>query len=383
MSQDPNSQRARKLALIQGILEGAFFAPLGINEWPAFLFDAPGLLGLEDDEAFDIFIRGALAAETLAPESAEGRTPLGWLYAMPGSGPVLAQVLASLRFDRPFLFHRAILSLSAVSQGSLNPDEFDLVEDFLQKALENACGLTQAAAGEWETLTGRAFRAAGVDLESPGAQVESAAQEVLGRAAAKGYQGDSQLLMWLAMGGGLDGIADELAPAVMVEAWRRFSGMIIGARPDLELLAAFKPRLGLTSDELSLYTPAPREANPVIKANCPYCAKTSAIALANDDVNQKGGCEHLLFVGTSDEVHLLEVLGHFDLGADFKALISSYYQSPADLELFATIINDLYEMLIHQQRLQAAPVSCDKFPQAFYFLSAFFAGPAPDKTQQH
>jgi hypothetical protein len=88
-------------------------------------------------------------------------------------------------------------------------------------------------------------------------------------------------------------------------------------------------------------------------------------------------------VGTSDEVHLLEVLGHFDLGADFKALLASYYQSPADLDLYSTIVNDLYEMIQAQGRLETRPVQCASAPQAFYNLRAYFAGPPQPGSTRH
>ena len=75
----------RQLALVRGILDGAFFSPLRSLDWPAFCFDQPGLLGLEEEEAFDLYVRGALAAETIYPEDCEGREPLAWIWSNAGS----------------------------------------------------------------------------------------------------------------------------------------------------------------------------------------------------------------------------------------------------------------------------------------------------------
>ncbi|MBU4603825.1 MAG: hypothetical protein KKH66_02855, partial [Proteobacteria bacterium] len=136
----------RQLALVRGILDGAFFSPLRSLDWPAFCFDQPGLLGLEEEEAFDLYVRGALAAETIYPELCEGREPLAWIWSMPEPSPVLAHALASLREDRPFLFHRLLYSLSPVSQGELDPEQFELVEDYLATALGEGAGLRAAAA---------------------------------------------------------------------------------------------------------------------------------------------------------------------------------------------------------------------------------------------
>lgn len=383
MSRADRQESDRKLALIQGILEGCFFSPLHLNEWLAFRFDSPGLLGLEEHEAFDLFVRAAAASRTLDPEGSQNGDPLEWVFSMPDSGPVLAHVLASLRFDRPFLFHRAILSLSAVTQGILDPEDYELVEDFLQAALKEPTGLAPAAADEWETLSNRAFKAAGQDPDSPDPSLGLAAEKVLVEARAQGIATDSQLLMWMAMGDGLSGLDDELAPGVMVETWRRFTGAVVGARPDLDLLAAFMPSISLSAEDLANHTMPGPGIQPVIKATCPFCSNLAAIRLLDEGVEKLSGCDHLVFVGTSDEVHLLEVLGNFELGEDFKSLISSYYQSPSDLELFATIINDLYEMLSHQGRLQAVPVSSDSGSEVFYNLSAYFTGPPPESSSCH
>lgn len=378
--QDPQPETQARLSLVRGVLEHAFFSPLQVNDWPAFLFDQAGLFGLEEDEVFDLLVRGALAAETIYPSEAEGRTPLGWLAAMEEPGPVLAQVLASLRADRPFLFHRVLLGLPGVMEGRLDPGEFELVEDFLQKALEDRAGLRQAAAEEWDTLARRARRAAGTDSEEASSEVVDWALKVLARPEPAELGNDVELLFWMEAGDGLDGVPMELAPAVMAEVWRRYTGAITWARPDLELITSLCPRLGLTADELSLFVPAQEKAGHVIKAVCPFCQATAAVKLG-EKVQKLASCQHLIYLGTSDEAHLWEVLHHFALGDDFHQLLASYYASPADLELFATIVNDLYEMLQGDDRLATVEVQCETAAQGFYFLRAYFAdAPRPQPS---
>jgi len=369
---DPRTESQARLNLVRGVLEHAFFSPLQVNDWPAFLFDQAGLFGLEDDEVFDLLVRGALAAETIYPSQAEGRTPLGWLAAMEDPGPVLAQVLASLRADRPFLFHRVLLGLPGVMEGRLDPGEFELVEDFLQEALEDRAGLREAAAEEWETLVRRARRAAGAkSRELPSAVVDWAVK-ILARPEPAELGNDVELLFWMESGGGLEGVPDKLAPLVMAEVWRRYTGAITWARPDLELITSLCPQLGLSADELSLFIPAQEKAGHVIKADCPFCQATTAVKLG-DKVQKLSSCPHLIYLGTNDEAHLWEVLRHFALGDDFHRLLSSYYASPADLELFATIVNDLYEMLQGDDRLATVEVQCETAAHGFYFLRAYFA----------
>ncbi len=79
----------------------------------------------------------------------------------------------------------------------------------------------------------------------------------------------------------------------------------------------------------------------------------------------------------------MQVVGRFALGADFLALIESYYRAPADHELFATIVNDLYEMFLHQGRLAMTPVESPTAGRAFYFLRAFFQGLPRPSGQTH
>ncbi len=381
MTADPQSLAAR-LALIDGILEGAFFSPLHAHDWLAFRFGQPSLLGLEEEEIRDLFLRSALAAETIYPELVEGRSPLAWLWALDDPRPVLAQVLVSLRLDRPLLFHRTLFSLPAVAQGQVDPEDYELAEDFLTQALGEGMDLGQAAAEEMETLGRRAMLAAGQDPQAPDPRLEGLAQQVLGQALAQGLASDPELRLWLSQGPGLEGVAEELAPAVMVEVWSRWVGAVSGARPDLEILERLLPFLSVSTEDLALYAPVDAHAGHVLAAACPFCSARASLRLGAR-VERLSGCPHLVYVGTSDEVHLLEVLGHFDLGADCKALLASYYQSPSDLELYSTIVNDLYEMLRHQGRLEARPVESETAPRAFYNLRAYFAAPPSQGPTRH
>ena len=381
MPTTPDSLEAR-LALVDGILEAAFFSPLHLHDWLGFCLGQPALLGLEEDELRDLFVRAALAAETIYPELAEGRVPLAWLWALDDPRPVLAQVLVSLRHDRPFLFHQVLFSLPAVAQGQLSPDNFELAEDFLTQALGEGLDMQDAAAQELATLRRRGLQAAGQDPDQPDPRLPGLADQVLAQALEQGLTSDHELRLWLSLGNGLAGVDQALAPAVLVEAWARWVGAVSGAEADLEFLERWLPFLGLSSAELALYVPVEPKGGQVIAAQCPYCQALASLRLGQR-VEQLSSCPHLVYVGTSDEVHLQEVLSHFDLGADFKALLASYYQSPADLELYATLINDLYEMLSHQGRLKAAPVQCQQAPRAFYNLRAYFAGPPSPEPTHH
>lgn len=369
-----------QLALVRGIVEGAFFSPLRSLDWPAFCFDQPGLLGLEEEEAFDLYVRGALATETIYPGQALGREPLAWIWGMPEPSPALAHALASMRGDRPFLFHRLLYSLAPVRDGSADPEQFELVEDYLAAALDEGAGLRMAADDELATLTRRALNAAGQEGEAPDPLLREMAAKVLARPRAAEVANDAELLTWLTLGDGLEGVDPEAAPAVAVLAWSAWCASIIGAPVDLALLTRLQPRLVLSSIELALYTPQQAGTGQVISARCPYCQTDNSLVLGKE-VNERVRCPHLIYVGTSDEAHLLRAVEGFDLGQDFLALLESYYQSPADFELFATIVDDLYEMLCSQGRLSAAPVSCEG-TRGFYYLKAFFAGPPPEQEKE-
>lgn len=371
----------RELALVRGIVEGAFFSPLRVLDWPAFCFNQPGLLGLEAEEVFDLMVRGALAAETIYPADAEGRDPLAWLWTMEDPEPVLAQVLASLRHDRPLFFHRLLYSLGPVRDGGLDPDDFELVEDYLAKALAGGADIRQAAANELLTLTKRGLAAAGQEPGSADPKASQAARAVLAKAQLAEINNDAELLTWLTLGGGMREVEDKLAPAVMVMVWAAWCAAIVGAPPNLELLIRLQPQLELTAPELALFIPPDRQGGQVINAVCPYCNQQNTLRLGAE-VKELARCPHLIYVGSSDEAHLLQVLGYFELGADFKALLESYYSSPADLELFATIVDDLYERISGQGRLASAPVESGG-TKGFYFLKAFFAGPPPGSETQH
>lgn len=381
MSAKSDKLQAR-LGLVDEILEQAFFCPLHVNDWLGFAFGQPALMSLEDEELLDIFVRSAIASQTIHPEATEGRLPLAWLGSLEDPRPVLAQVLASLRHDRPLLFHRLLFSLPGLGREGVGPEDFELMEDFLQKALEGGLDLAGEAGEELEIIRRRALQAAGQDPDRPDPRPAELARRVLAKEEAVLCRNEADLRLWMRLGTGLAGVDQALAPAVMVEAWVLFCGAVTGARPDLDVLGLWLPQLGLDTQELALFAPADRRAGHVIEAACPYCAAQSRLRLG-EKVDQLSGCEHLVYVGTSDEVHLLEVLGNFDLGADFKALLASYYQSPADLDLYSTIVNDLYEMIQAQGRLETRPVQCASAPQAFYNLRAYFAGPPQSGSTRH
>ncbi|MEW5911427.1 MAG: hypothetical protein AB1814_02650 [Thermodesulfobacteriota bacterium] len=376
-----NDQLYRELALVRGIVEGAFFSPLRVLDWPAFCFNQPGLLGLEEEEVFDLFVRGALAAETIHPQAAQGRTPLAWLWAMSEPEPVLAHVLASMRQDRPLLFHRLLYSLGPVRDGSLDPAEFELVEDYLAQALVGGADIRRAAAGELSTLTKRGLTAAGWESGQADPRLTQAARGVLAKPQLGSMHNDAELLTWLTLGGGLRQVPEELAPAVLVMVWAAWCAAVVGAPANLEMLCRLQPALDLAAPELALFAPPDRQGGQVIGALCPYCQANNSLRLG-PQVEELNRCPHLIYVGTSDESHLLQVLSYFELGADFKALLDSYYRSPSDLEMFASIVDDLYEMLSAQGRLATAPVQCAA-SKGFYFLKAFFAGPPAKGGQVH
>jgi hypothetical protein len=371
-----------RLAQIQGILDTAFFAPLFKNDWLAYRFGQTSFLRLEEPEVFDLFVRAALASEVIHPSQAEGRAPMAWLWDMDDSSAVLAHMLASLRFDRPLLFHRSLMSLSAVTRGEVKPEDFELVEDFLAKALSQSdLDLADAAASELETLYARAMRAAGQDPENPDPRLAELATEVLSKPQAAELESDSELRLWMALGDGLEGVPAELAPGVMAEAWAQWAGAIIGAPPNLALLGRMHPHLDLTAIELANHAPPEEGQSHQINASCPFCGLRSEIQLG-PEIKPLSSCPHLIYVGTGDEVHLMEALSNFQVGEDFRELLASYYQSPSDLDLFCTIVNDLFEMLLNQGRLAAVPVASASAPQAFYNLLAFFQKPQNESPEE-
>ncbi len=374
----------QRLALIAGILDGAFFTPLHVCDWPAYCLGTAALLRLTQGEMLDVFVRAAIAAETVDPESAEGRTPLAWLWGTSDPAPVLAHALVSLRADRPFLFHRVLWSLPAARAGKVRPESFELMEDFFAEALRmEPEDLDQAAAQEIETLAGRGMAAAGLEAGPAAREVADQAARVLALPEAREAQTDADLRLWLAAGGGLDSVDPALAPAVLVEAWRRWCGAVTGAEPDLGLLAAYLPELDIEPAELALMAPVDPAAGHVITAECPYCGQRAEVRLG-PEVEAVRRCEHLLYVGTDDPAHLWEVDSRFEVGEATGALMASYYQSPPDLDLFATVAGDMFEMLAGMGRLQVAPVNSETAPRAFYQLIAFFGGePQEGQASRH
>ncbi|MCF8033839.1 MAG: hypothetical protein K9K66_17485 [Desulfarculaceae bacterium] len=378
---DPREKLYGELSLVRGILEGAIFSPLRALDWPAFCFDQPGLLGLEEEEVFDLTVRASLAAETMHPSESQGRDPLAWLWALPEPGPVLAHAMASMRADRPFLFHRVLYSLGPVREGAIDPEDFELVEDYLAAALAGGPQMRSAAGQELGTLTRRALSAAGQDPDQPDPSLAELAAQVLARPQAAEAHSDAELLTWLTLGDALEGIPVELAPAVAALVWSRWCAALIGEPADLELLARLQPEVSLSPSELALYVPQEPGSGQMIHAVCPFCSEDNQLRLGKE-VSEINRCPHLIYVGTSDEAHLLKVLENYELGPDFMTLLESYYQSPADFELFATLVDDLYEMLCAQDRLGAAPVTSSE-TKGLYYLKAFFAGPPPQDESLH
>ncbi|MCB2225742.1 MAG: hypothetical protein KQH53_03610 [Desulfarculaceae bacterium] len=378
---DPREKLYGDLALVRGILETAFFSPLRALDWPAFCFDQAGLLGMEDEEVFDLTVRASLAAETMHPSESQGRDPLAWLWALPEPGPVLAHALASMRADRPFLFHRVLYSLGPVREGAIDPGDYELVEDYMAAALAGGPQMRAAAGQELNTLTRRALQAAGQDPESPDPALAELAAQVLARPQATGAHSDAELLTWLTLGDALEGVPGELAPAVAALAWSRWCAAIMGEPVDLELLGRLHPEVTFSPSELALYVPQEPGGGQIIHSQCPFCSEDNQLRLGKE-VSEINRCPHLIYVGTSDEAHLLTVLENYELGSDFLALLDSYYQSPSDFELFATIVDDLYEMLSAQGRLGSAPVTSPD-TKGLYYLKAFFAGPPPQEEHLH
>lgn len=371
-----------RLALVEGVLDGAFFSPLHCNDWLAFCLGEPALMGLEDGEAFDLFVRAAVVAETVYPELAEGRAPLAWLWAVPDPRPVLAHALASLKDDRPYLFHRVLWALPAVHEDRVDPDQYEVMEDFIAAALEGGLELREAVAEELETVRRRGLASAGQDPDQPDPCVMDLARQALAAAPAENLVSDIQLRMWMALGGGLDFAPEALRPAVLVEAWSAWVGAVSGAEPDLELLGRLLPGLAMDASELALHAPPDAHAGHVIAAACPFCSKVNRLRLGRE-IKELARCPHLAYMGSDDELHLWQVVQGFEVGRDFVDLMASYLQSRADLGLFATVVNDLYEMLAQQGRVEARPVDCESAPRAFYYLRAYFAGQPADLATRH
>ncbi len=370
-----------QVALLEGVLTGAFFSPLHLTDLFGFFWGQEGLLGLEREEVFDLFVRGAIAAETIDPEGAEGRDPLAWLLGIEEPSAVGAHALASLRHDRPFLFHRLLYFLPAVREGRLDPDEFELVEDFLKQAMRDNLELRLAAETEIAGVRASGFIISGMEQDDPPPEVIQAAEHILATVDPAHGGTDVDLVLWMSRENGLGDLPSELAGPVMVEVWSRWVGAVVGSRPDLDLLRRLMPELDLTADQLAQYVP-PEMAGHVIGAQCPYCGTRVALELG-ETVAARNECPHLVFVGTSDELHLMQALRRADLGSDFVELMTSYYHSPPDLDLFSQIANDLFEMLSQQGRVRTAPIECPTAGQGFYFLKAYFAEAGDPQATRH
>jgi len=268
-----------------------------------------------------------------------------------------------------------------VREGDIDPEEYELAEDYLAVALAGGAQLKASSGQELATLTRRALTAAGQNPDKLDPALTGLAALVLDKPQAAQTHSDAELLTWLTLGEGLEGVPEQLAPAVTALVWSGWCAAVMGSPPDLKLLGRLQPELGLSVSDLALHTPQEPGAGQVIHARCPFCSEDNALKLG-EEIGELSRCLHLIYVGTSDEAHLLRVLENFALGQDFITLLESYYQSPADFELFATIVDDLYEMLSAQGRLGAAPVTVEG-TQGFYYLKAFFAGPPPAEESLH
>ncbi|MDR1397342.1 MAG: hypothetical protein LBJ14_06390 [Desulfarculales bacterium] len=358
---------------INSILSGAFFAPLNFNDWLGFHFNQPFLLSLAPDELKDLFARCALADQRLNPQS--GLEPLARLIRAEDPVNLLAQALASLKDDRPFLLHRTLSQLPALSEGELDPDDFEDLESMLEEALQAGLGLGHSAGQEIKNL-----RAQALSMLEPAdnEKITAETKRLLTSPMLREIQTESQLRLWISSGGGAEGIDQNILPHVLVETWTAWSGAITGADPSPELLCACRPGLRISEDMLNSYLPPAEEDHPHLSATCPYCQGANVIQVDEKQITTAHRCPHLIFIGTNDPLHLLRVLllAPAEMGEDVVNLLDSYYNSPSDHGIFATFICDLYQQMSNQDRLKEAPVSSIPSGQPHASLRAYFTHPS-------
>jgi len=370
------------LKLIDEILEQAFFCPLHINDWLGYNFNQPALMNLNDDEFFDLFIRITITIKTIYPKLIEKHLPITWPNLISDSKIILAQVLANLHHDRPSLFHRILFSLPSLGQQKLDPENFELIEDFLHKALEEKTNLIKEAASELMVVRYRALQASGQNITKLNKNLTKIARQVLTHKEATLCRSEANLRLWMRLGNGLIEIDQKIAPAVMIETWALFCGAITGAYPEPNILNLWLPQLNFNAQKVALLSPSNHQKKHIIKVDCPYCSTKVKLRLI-PKIKQLTNCKHLIYVGTNDEGHLLKVLEYFDLGKDFKMLLNSYYQTLANLDLYSTIIKDLYNMLKFQGRLKNKEVKCTTAPLTFYNLQAYFSKIPKNKSHRN
>jgi hypothetical protein len=370
-----NKHGDRLLAYINQLLSKAFFAPLQRNDWLAFHFNQPFLLGLGDEEFKHLVMRCILAAWRLSP----GKNPSGHdsapheqalLIFLRSASPakILAHALAGLKDERPFLFHSALAKISALKD--LDPDKFASLEELLEKALSSRNELSRDAAREIAYLRGQVCSL----LENPPlVQARKQVEKVLGKLPA--IQNEAQLRLWLSVGDGKVGVPKKILPATVLEAWTAWCQAITDPQNHHEMLLQCQPELRL-APELLLRAIASEAA--AMSASCPYCQARNVIAVGQEQITSDRRCPHLVFIGSNDAMHLLRVLllAGADIGADTLRLLDSYYQSPDDLSIFANIISDLYQMLLGRGRIGEVlltPAAPAHNPLEYLYLYAYFS----------
>jgi hypothetical protein len=358
---------------INSILDKAFFSPLNFNDWLGFYFNQPFLLTLAPDELKDLFARCALADQRLNPHS--GLEPLARLIQTEDPASLLAQALASLKDDRPFLLHRTLGQLPALSQGELNPDDFEDLESMLEEALQPGLGLGHSAGQEIKNLRTQAMS---ILEPADDKKIAIETKRLLTSPMLREIHNESQLRLWISSGSGAEGIDQDILPHVLVEVWAAWSGAVTGASPDLEILCACRPGLRISEEMLTGYLPPAAEDHPRLSATCPYCQGANVIQVDEQQITTTHRCPHLIFIGTNDPMHLLRVLllAPAEMGEDVLNLLDSYYNSPGDHDIFATFICDLYQQLSNQDRLKEEVVSSIPSGRPHASLRAYFTHPS-------
>ena len=370
----------QSLQQINQVLEKAFFAPLQVNDWLGFHFNQPFLLGLNQDELVDLFARSALAAQRLQPQA--DTPPLTCLLHNPTPHRVLAHALVSLKDDRPFLFHRTLASLANMIQDDLDLDDFDSMEDMLELVLQNKLELSASAEQEIKALRKQAL--ALIDTV-PAAKVKKYVKQILESDLLAEVKNENQLRLWLSVGSGRELAPAELLPQIMIEVWTAWARAITGVEKNATLLLRALPDLDISEEKLELYLAPNQEDAPTLSATCPYCQGGNVIKVIPGEIEAIHRCPHLVFIGTSDPMHLLRVLllAQVNIGEDTLQLLDSYYQSAGDLLLFANIVTDFYQMLTNQGRIMESSVSGQPHNLALEYMRAYFSQPASNQKEEH
>jgi hypothetical protein len=359
-----NKKIEQQLHRVNAVLDEAFFAPLYCHDWLGFYFNQPFLLGLAPDELKDLFIRCALADGLLHPD--RRLPPLAGLLETEDPAPLLAQALASLKDERPFLFHRVLCQLPALQEGGLDPADFPDLESLLEESLAPGLRLGPDCKREIKNLRARA--ASALEPADTG-KIKQAAARLLKSPALADIQNDSQLRLWLSRGSGSQEVEPALLPQVLLEVWAAWAGAITGAKPDREIILACCPDLRL---DLTNCLP-PKPGRPLeLTAACPYCQESNLVKISEKKINTHRRCPHLVFIGSSDPLHLLRalLLAGAEIGEDALALLDSYYNSPSDHGMFATFICDLYQRLLNQERIKENELSKTSSGQPWASLRA-------------